>query len=108
MVAANAIKGTHDGKTACSYKAALAANTVYALVVTEDDTTFVAAGVTGPVTLSTFAGAEVGATGVCLDTNTVLDSVTVLAKPTEGLTLTVTKDALSKDTKMVPNALVTG
>lgn len=87
--------GTQSGNV-CVYKKALAANTVYALVL---NNTGEAVGTVGPLTATTYAGADTN--GVQIDTNTVLDTVTTLAKPAEGMTLTVTKNAKVNGAKFV-------
>jgi len=97
-------KGTASAGV-CTYKKALAANTVYALVFAEAavDTDHEVTGTVGPFTVDTWANGKTN--GVKLDTNNVFDTVTTLAAPATGLSLTVTKaTANGKDFKYLPSA----
>jgi hypothetical protein len=93
---AGVVNGTLNSGT-CVLKAALNANTAYAMMVAGNEAN---AGVYGPLGMTTYA--YVAAGGVMLDQNNELDMYSVLAAPTNGMVL-----AVSKDTTDTANAALT-
>jgi hypothetical protein len=81
----------------CVLLAGLNANTAYAMMLPEQESV---AGVYGPIGMTTYAYGAAG--GVMLDQNNELDMYSVLAAPTDGMVL-----AVSKDTTDTVNAALT-